>query len=152
MVPEMSTATDRFSLSSWAIFCPFTPLTAQKMKISQKMKAPGDINILHKCTKTHDHRLYCSWDMVLMVENYDYMFLQQFLFKSRWWSWWNISLEKGKSHLKSQLLPGMALLKSQQSFQSQLKSSFLFALISNICFFYDQKYHSTSSQTTLKRI
>ena len=43
--------------SFWTIFCPFTPLTtqktitAQKIKISKKMKkAPGDI-ILHKCTK-----------------------------------------------------------------------------------------------------
>ena len=27
-------------------------------------KKPGDIIILHKCTKTPDHRLYCSWDMV----------------------------------------------------------------------------------------
>ena len=26
-------------------------------------KTPGEIIILHKCTKTHDHRLYCSWDM-----------------------------------------------------------------------------------------
>ena len=44
--------------SFWAIFCPFTPITAQKMK-----KTPRDI-ILHKCTKTHNHMLYCSWDMV----------------------------------------------------------------------------------------
>ena len=27
-------------------------------------KTPGDIIILHKCTKNHDHMLYCSWDMV----------------------------------------------------------------------------------------
>ena len=24
---------------------------------------PGDIIILHNCTKNNDHRLYCSWDM-----------------------------------------------------------------------------------------
>ena len=49
---------------SFFIFCPFTPPTAQKMKISKKMKkTPGDIIILHKCTKNHDHMLYCSWDM-----------------------------------------------------------------------------------------
>ena len=49
-------------LSSWAIFC---PLTAGKMKYQKWKKKPGDIIILHKCTKTHDHRLYlyCSWDM-----------------------------------------------------------------------------------------
>ena len=51
--------------SFWAIFCPFTPVTAQKMKISKnKMKkTSGDIIILQVCTKNHDHMLYCSWDM-----------------------------------------------------------------------------------------
>ena len=28
------------------------------------MKAPGDIIILHKCTKTLDHKLYSPWDIV----------------------------------------------------------------------------------------
>ena len=50
--------------SFWAIFCPSTTLTAQKIKILKKMtKIPGDIIILHNCTKNHDHMLYCSWDM-----------------------------------------------------------------------------------------
>ena len=50
-----------FSFSFWAIFCPFTPLTAQKSKLkkNEKKKTPGDIIILHKCTKNHDHMLYC---------------------------------------------------------------------------------------------
>ena len=35
------------------------------MKISKKLKKIlGDIIILHKCTKNHDHMLPCSWDMV----------------------------------------------------------------------------------------
>ena len=51
--------------SFWAIFCPFTLLTCPKNKNFKKMKKlPGDIIILHKCTKNHDHMLYCSWDMV----------------------------------------------------------------------------------------
>ena len=51
--------------SFWAIFCLLTPITARKMKISKKWKKmPRDIIILHKCTKNHDHKLYCSWDMV----------------------------------------------------------------------------------------
>ena len=50
--------------SFWTIFCPFTPLTAQKWKFQKnEKKNPGDV-ILHKCTKTHDHMFYCSWDMV----------------------------------------------------------------------------------------
>ena len=50
----------------WPIFCPFTPLTAWKTKIKKKKKkkSPGDIIILHKCTKNHDYMLYHSWDMV----------------------------------------------------------------------------------------
>ena len=32
--------------------------------------APGDIIILHKCTKTHDHMLLCSCDMVRDRYNY----------------------------------------------------------------------------------
>ena len=43
--------------SFWAIFCPFTPLTAQKIK----KKTPGDIIILHMCTKTYDHRWMNGW-------------------------------------------------------------------------------------------
>ena len=39
MVPEISTATDNFFLSSWAIFCLFTPLTVQKVKISKNEKS-----------------------------------------------------------------------------------------------------------------
>ena len=57
--------------SFWVTFCLFThhpppTLTARKMKIQKKWKKkkkkPGDIIILHKCTKTHDQMLYCSWD------------------------------------------------------------------------------------------
>ena len=45
-------------LSFWAIFCSFTSLTAQKIKILKKWKkTPGDIIILHKCTENPDHML-----------------------------------------------------------------------------------------------
>ena len=51
--------------SFWAIICPFTPLAAQKMKIFKKMKEkPGNIIILHMCTKKYDQMMYGSWDMV----------------------------------------------------------------------------------------
>ena len=51
-------------LSFWTNFCPFTILKTQKIKILKKWKkTPGDIIILHKCTKNHDHMLYCSWDI-----------------------------------------------------------------------------------------
>ena len=59
----------------WAIFCLPLPLTAPKITISKHMKkAPGDIIILHKCTKNHDHdhdhMLSCSWDMACDKCNY----------------------------------------------------------------------------------
>ena len=38
MVPEIRNAPDIIFLSYWAIFCPFTPLRAQKMKISKMKK------------------------------------------------------------------------------------------------------------------
>ena len=44
-------------------FCPFTVLRTRKIKILRKWKKrSGDITILHKCTKNHDHMLHCSWD------------------------------------------------------------------------------------------
>ena len=46
--------------SFWAIFCPFTFLTAPKMKISKKWKNAWRY---HHCTKNCEYRLYCSWDM-----------------------------------------------------------------------------------------
>ena len=38
IVPEMLTETDRFSLSSSAIFCSFTPLKPQKNENIRKLK------------------------------------------------------------------------------------------------------------------
>ena len=65
MVPEIWRSTiDGTFWSSWAIFCHFTPLTPWKMKMSKMKKNPRDIIILHKCTKKHDHLLYCSRNMV----------------------------------------------------------------------------------------
>ena len=49
--------------STWAIFCPFSPLpppshnSLKNKNFKKRKKNPGDIIILHKCTKNHDHRL-----------------------------------------------------------------------------------------------
>ena len=59
--------------SFWAISCPFTSLAAQKVNISKKKKkSPGDIIILHKCTKNHDHMIICYtvleiWHMTHLI-------------------------------------------------------------------------------------
>ena len=51
--------------SFWAIFLPFYLCNSPKNQNLQKMKkTPGDIIILHNCTKNHYHILYCSWDMI----------------------------------------------------------------------------------------
>ena len=52
--------------SFWAIFPllpPNSPKNENLKKNEKRKKAPGGI-ILHKCTKNHDHMLYCSWDIV----------------------------------------------------------------------------------------
>ena len=54
-----------YHFSFWAIFCPFTPLTAKKNQNFEKMKkTPEDIIILHKCTKNYHQTIYSSWDML----------------------------------------------------------------------------------------
>ena len=46
-------------------FLPLYPLTAQKIKTKKNnLKMPGDIIILHKCTKNYDQVMYGSWNMV----------------------------------------------------------------------------------------
>ena len=59
-VPEIQSETNR-------IFCHFGPffvfLPPKKSKLLKNEKKPGDIIILHNCTKNHDHILYGSWDM-----------------------------------------------------------------------------------------
>ena len=52
-------------LSFWVMFCPFTLLTPQKIKILKKWKKnPGDVIILATCTKNYDQMMYGSQDML----------------------------------------------------------------------------------------
>ena len=78
-VPEIWRLTDIIIIFHFGLFftllTPTSPLTAQKMKTSQKWKKnPGGIIILHKCTKNHDHMLYCSWDMADDICNCYFLF------------------------------------------------------------------------------
>ena len=52
--------------SLWAIFCIFYPPNSPKNQNFQKMKKkmPGDIILLHICTKNYDQMMYGSWDVV----------------------------------------------------------------------------------------
>ena len=52
-------------------FLPFYPCNNPKNQNFEKLKkTAGDIIILHKCTKNHDHMLYFSLDMVSNRFNY----------------------------------------------------------------------------------
>ena len=42
---------------------PSPPKNPENQNFEKMKKIPGDI-ILHKCTKNHDHMLYCSWNMM----------------------------------------------------------------------------------------
>ena len=62
-------------LSFLTIFCTFTPpLTTWKITFWKMKKTPGDNITLHKCTKNHDHMLYCSWDMTSDGCNFHFSF------------------------------------------------------------------------------
>ena len=58
-------------LTFWTIFCPFTNLTTQKIKILEKKKktACGDIIILHMCTINDTYMMYGFWDMECKRQN-----------------------------------------------------------------------------------
>ena len=63
-------------LSFWTIFFPFYPPNNPKNQNFEELKKknPGDIIILHKCTKNHDQMLHCSFDMANNKYNYYFSF------------------------------------------------------------------------------
>ena len=77
--PEISSATDIISCHFGLLFVLLPPNNPENQNFEKMKKTfgnitilnmstinenPGNIIILHKCTKTHDHMLYCSWDMM----------------------------------------------------------------------------------------
>ena len=62
-VPEIWCVTDVIGIFHFGQFLALYPFNSPKngnIYIKKKKKTPGDIINLHKCTKNHDHRLYCS--------------------------------------------------------------------------------------------
>ena len=45
------------------LFALLTPNSPKNQNFKQMKKDPRDTIILHKCTKNHNHVLYCSWDI-----------------------------------------------------------------------------------------
>ena len=63
-----------FALLPSPLFCSFSP-NSRKNENSTKMKnTVGDIVILHKFTKNHDHMLCRSWDMACDTCNFCFSF------------------------------------------------------------------------------
>ena len=48
----------------------YLPKNSKIQNFEKMKKSPGDVIILHKCTKNDDHMLYCSWYMVHDGRNY----------------------------------------------------------------------------------
>ena len=77
MVPEIWSAADMIFFVILDYFCPFTPLTTQKIKTLKKLKKlPVDTIILHMCIIHKNHMIYGSWDMVC---NRFFLILDHFL-------------------------------------------------------------------------
>ena len=67
MLPEIWSVRDIFFCHYGPFFCSLTPLPPNNLEnqnFEKLKKKLGDIIILHKCSKNHDHMLHCSWDMV----------------------------------------------------------------------------------------
>ena len=86
-----------FSFS--AIFCPFTSITARKIKISIKTN-----NFLHTsfytCTRNDDHMLYCSSDMTCDTCNFYFSFWAIFCPFTPLTAWKMKISKKWKKHLE----------------------------------------------------
>ena len=63
MVPEILSVIDRLFCHYGQFFAHLPPKNPKNHNFEKMKKRPGDIIILHKCTKNHDHMPYCSWDM-----------------------------------------------------------------------------------------
>ena len=63
-VPEIWRVSDRSFCHFGLFYALLPPPNNLKYKSFEKLKKnPGDIIILHWCTKNHDHMLYCYWYM-----------------------------------------------------------------------------------------
>ena len=63
MVPEILNLTDRKFCHFGPFFALLSPNNPKNQNFEKLKKTPGDIIILHKCSKNHDHMLSCSLDM-----------------------------------------------------------------------------------------
>ena len=60
MVPEVWSATERIFCRFRPFFALFLPDNPKYQNFEKMEKRPGDIIILHNCTKNHDDMVHCS--------------------------------------------------------------------------------------------
>ena len=60
MVPEVWSVTERIFCRFRPFFALFFPNNPQNQNFAKMKKRPGDIILLHKFTKNHDHMVHCS--------------------------------------------------------------------------------------------
>ena len=60
LIFKISSTTDRNFCHFGLFFVLLLPNNPENQNFERMKKTPGDIIILHKCTKNHDHGLYCS--------------------------------------------------------------------------------------------
>ena len=63
MAPEIWCMTDRTVCNFGPFFALFLINNLKNQNFKKMKKVLGDIIILHKCTKNHDHILYCPWNI-----------------------------------------------------------------------------------------
>ena len=64
-VPEIWSGTNVIAIFHFELFLPFySPNSPKNKNKKTKTKTPGDIIILHMCTKNYYQIMYGSWDMV----------------------------------------------------------------------------------------
>ena len=80
-------------------FLPFYPLNSPQ-NFKKMKKTPGDIIILHNCTKNYDYRIYCSWGMACDRCNCYFFSLGHFLSFYPLNSPQNQIFKKWKKHLE----------------------------------------------------
>ena len=73
MVPDIWSAADKNFFLILDHFFALLPPNNPENQNFEKVK-PGDIIILHKCIKNHDHMLYSSWDMAYDGCNFYFLF------------------------------------------------------------------------------
>ena len=64
MVTLIWSVTDNFFCHFGLIFALLFSINPKNQNFKNLKKMPGDIMIIHMCTKNYDHLMYSSWDMM----------------------------------------------------------------------------------------